>query len=46
MEVLQELGLINARQGRGGAKISVKGELFLERNTDLNGYRGCFRSRS
>lgn len=35
MEVLQELELINARQGRGGAKISIKGELFLERNTDI-----------
>lgn len=36
MEVLQELGLINARQGRGGAKLSSKGELFLEHYTDLN----------
>lgn len=36
MEVLQEVGLINARQGRGGAKLSGKGELFLERYSELN----------
>ncbi|MEI4769082.1 winged-helix domain-containing protein [Psychrobacillus sp. FJAT-51614] len=35
MEVLQYLGLINARQGRGGAKISDKGEDFLKYHKDF-----------
>ena len=32
IEVLQELGFINARQGRGGAKLSDKGEIFLKQH--------------
>lgn len=30
LEVMQEIGLVIARQGRGGTKISDKGELFLK----------------
>ncbi|MEK4484454.1 winged-helix domain-containing protein [Psychrobacillus sp. FSL H8-0484] len=35
IEVLQELGLINARQGRGGAKLSDKGEVFLKHHNNI-----------
>lgn len=31
LEVMQDIGLVIARQGRGGTKISGKGEVFLKR---------------
>ena len=30
LEIMQEIGLVNARQGRGGTKLSDKGEAFLK----------------
>jgi hypothetical protein len=33
---MQDLGLLIARPGRGGTKLSSKGEVFLRRNRDLD----------
>ncbi len=39
LEIMQELGLVNARQGRGGTKLSDKGETFLKQHTEASGAR-------
>jgi hypothetical protein len=36
LEVMQDLGLLIARPGRGGTKLSSKGEVFLRQNRDLD----------
>lgn len=36
LEIMQELGLVNARQGRGGTKLSDKGELFLKQHNEAS----------
>ncbi|MEK4711804.1 MULTISPECIES: winged-helix domain-containing protein [Sporosarcina] len=35
LEILQEIGLVNARQGRGGTKLSDKGETFLKQHNEV-----------
>jgi hypothetical protein len=35
LEIMQELGLLNARQGRGGTKLSDKGEAFLKQQRGM-----------
>ncbi|MFD1205971.1 MULTISPECIES: winged-helix domain-containing protein [Sporosarcina] len=36
LEVLQELGLVNARQGRGGTTITNLGEKYLQSKEFVN----------
>ena len=33
---MQEIGLVNARQGRGGTKLSDKGEAFLKQHNEVS----------
>lgn len=35
LEIMQELGLLNARQGRGGTKLSDVGEAFLKQQSSV-----------
>ena len=35
LEIMQEIGLVNARQGRGGTKLSDKGETFLKQHNQV-----------
>ena len=37
LEIMQEIGLVNARQGRGGTKLSDKGEMFLKQGLIYTG---------
>ncbi|MBO0603178.1 hypothetical protein I2483_16045 [Sporosarcina sp. E16_3] len=36
LEIMQEIGLVNARQGRGGTKLSDKGETFLKQHNEAS----------
>lgn len=35
LEIMQEIGLVNARQDRGGTKLSDKGETFLKQHNEV-----------
>ena len=36
LEIMQGIGLVNARQGRGGTKLSDKGETFLKQQNEFS----------